>query len=206
MKKKLNEGIVMKTLDYCYDAALNGLPGLGTAEEIANNYKNMEGSLEKKAKKLVRWQVAKCFASGFMTGLGGIITLPIALPANIVSVLYVQIRMIAAIAALSGEDLRDDRVKTLVFLCLCGSAVGDVMKDVGIKIGTKLTTNAIKKISGETIKKINERVGFRLVTKFGQKGSVNLGKAIPIAGGIIGGTWDAVSTKIIGNVARKTFV
>jgi hypothetical protein len=133
-------------------------------------------------------------------------TLPVAIPANITSVLYVQLRMIAAIAVMGKHDLKKDEVRTLVYLCLCGSAATDVVKDVGIHIGTKLTVNAINKISGETITKINQKVGFRLVTKFGQTGAVNLGKAVPLIGGVIGGFIDGTSTKVIGKVAVKTFL
>ncbi|MGO2174028.1 MAG: EcsC family protein, partial [Staphylococcus equorum] len=71
--------------------------------------------------------------SGFLTGLGGMITLPVALPANITSVVYVQMRMIAAIAHIRGYDLKDDEVKTLVYLCLTGQTAGDILKDVGVK-------------------------------------------------------------------------
>jgi len=132
--------------------------------------------------------------------------LPVAIPANITSVLYVQIRMIAAIAVMGGHDVRNDQVKTLVFMCLCGSAITDIVKDVGIQIGSKLTVTAINKISGATITKINQAVGFRLLTKFGQAGAVNLGKAIPFVGGVIGGTIDSVATKAIGNVSINTFL
>lgn len=38
------------------------------------------------------------------------------------------------------------------------------------------------------------------------KGAVNLGKMVPLVGGIIGGAFDSVSTNIVGNVARKTFI
>ena len=51
---------------------------------------------------LIRWQNAKCATSGFIAGLGGSITLPVSIPANISSVLYIQIRMIAAIAYMGG--------------------------------------------------------------------------------------------------------
>ena len=49
---------------------------------------------------------------------------------------------------------------------------------------TAITKQAIKEISGETIKSINKAVGFRLVTKLGEKGVVNLGKAVPLVGGL----------------------
>lgn len=206
MADKLNQGMIMKALDYGYDKAVNGLPGLETAEELAQHYMHKDGSLQDNAKKLVRWQIAKAGTSGFITGLGGIITLPVAIPANITSVLYVQIRMIAAIAAMGKHDIRNDQVKTLVYMCLCGSAITDLIKDVGIQVGSKLTVTAINKISGATITKINQAVGFRLLTKFGQTGAVNLGKAIPFVGGVIGGTVDSVATKTIGKVSINTFL
>ena len=52
----------------------------------------------------------------------------------------------------------------------------------------------------------NKKVGFRLVTKFGQKGIINLGKLVPIVGGVIGGTVDTVGTLTVGKTAKKLFI
>jgi uncharacterized protein (DUF697 family) len=114
--------------------------------------------------------------------------------------------MIVSIAHLGGHDVRDDRVKTLVYATLCGSAATDILKDVGIKIGVKFTEKMVQTISREVIVKINQAVGFRLLTKFGTTGVINLGKAIPLIGGIIGGTVDGISTNTIGNIARNLFI
>ena len=198
--------MIIKALDYSYNKAIDGLPGLDTSEELAQNYLIGDGALEDKAKRLVKWQMAKAGTSGFITGIGGLITMPVAIPANITSVMYVQVRMIASIAVMGGYDIRSDQVKSLVYICLCGSAVTDIVKDVGINVGTKLSITAINKISGATLTKINQAVGFRLLTKFGQTGVINLGKSIPFVGVIIGGTVDCVSTKTIGNIAINTFL
>lgn len=203
---ELTESTIQQALDWAYEKAVDGVPGLGTARELAEEYASQSGTPIDQANSLIRWQIAKCATSGFITGLGGIITLPIAVPANIASVLYVQIRMIAAIAHLGGHDLRDDRVKTMVYMSLCGSASFDILKDVGIKIGTKLSQRMIQSISKEVIFAINKAVGFRLLTKFGTTGVINLGKAVPFVGGIIGGTLDGVSTNTIGNIARDLFI
>lgn len=203
---ELTESTIQQALDWAYEKAVDGVPGLGTARELAEEYASQPGTPIDQANSLIRWQIAKCATSGFITGLGGIITLPIAVPANIASVLYVQIRMIAAIAHLGGHDLRDDRVKTMVYMSLCGSASFDILKDVGIKIGTKLSQRMIQSISKEVIFAINKAVGFRLLTKFGTTGVINLGKAVPFVGGIIGGTLDGVSTNTIGNIARDLFI
>lgn len=203
---KLNQEVIVKALDWAYDKALNGLPGTDTAEELAEGYLRKAKSIEDAADSLIRWQTSKSATSGFLTGLGGVVVLPVAIPANIASVLYVQMRMIAAIAHMGGYDLRDDKVKTFVYMCLCGNGVKDIIKDFGIVLGQKLTKAAIEKISGSVITKINQKVGFRLLTKFGSKGVVNLGKMIPLAGGVIGGTADGVSTAAIGKVAKKLFI
>lgn len=206
MAKELTQGKIMDALDWAYDKAVNGVPGIDSAQEMAEDYLSSDGTLREKANSLIRWQISKAGTSGFLMGLGGIITMPVTIPANLASVMYVQIRMIAAIAYMGGHDLKNDKVKSLVYACLAGNAAKDILKDIGIVVGTKLSTQAIKSISGKTIVAINQKVGFRLLTKFGEKGVVNLGKAVPIVGGIIGGTVDSVVTNTIGNIARDTFI
>jgi uncharacterized protein (DUF697 family) len=197
----------MKALDWSYDKAINGgVPGMDTAIELADSYLLKSGTLDEKVKSLILWQNTKSATSGFLTGLGGIITLPVAVPANITSVILVQMRMVAAIAHMGGYDVKDDQVKSFVYACLAGNGAKDILKNAGVQIGKKLAVTGIRKIPFEVIKKINQAVGFRLLTKFGEKGVINLGKMVPLAGGIIGGTVDAVATNTIGNVAHKLFI
>lgn len=203
---ELNENKIMQALDWAYEKAVDGIPGLDSASELARSYMSKDNNSIEQVNSLIRWQNTKAGTSGFLTGLGGLITMPITIPANITSVMYVQIRMIAAIAYIGGHDLKNDQVKALVYACLAGNAAKDILKDIGIVVGTKITTSMIKNISGKTIIEINKKVGFRLLTKFGEKGVINLGKAIPIVGGIIGGTFDTISTNVIGNIARDTFI
>lgn len=205
-EKAISVGKIEQILDWAYEGALDGIPGMDSAYEMADDFLSKHDSTDKAIDSLIRWQNTKAATSGFLTGLGGIITLPVAIPANIASVMYVQIRMIAAIAHMKGHDLKDDQVKTFVFVCLTGQSASSILKKGGIQAGNAFAKQAIVKIPGEAIKAINKRVGFRLVTKFGQKGVVNLGKAIPIAGGLIGGTVDGVGTNIVGKTAKKVFV
>ena len=113
--------------------------------------------------------------------------------------------MIAAIAYMCHEDIHSDRVQTLAYLCLCGKAMGDVLKDAGIVCGEKFVAAQIKRLPGTVIKAINRAVGFRLITKFGSKGFINLGKLVPVIGGGIGGAFDFYTTKKIGGKAKETF-
>lgn len=197
---------VEKALVWSYDKAINGVPGLDSAIELAEDYLKEDGSLNSQVDSLIRWQNAKCATSGFVTNLGGLLTLPIAIPANMGSTLYVQLRMIAAIAYMGGYDLKDDKVKTMAFVCLCGNSAAKVTKNFGIRVGTALTEQFIKSISASTIKQINKAVGMKLVTKFGEKGIISLGKGVPIVGGVIGSAIDAFACNTIGNVAKNIFI
>ncbi|MBK5241686.1 EcsC family protein [Clostridium sp.] len=207
MGELIQNNKIMQALDWTYEKSLSGLPGTLSAEELAISYLNKNGcNTVKSCDSLISWQVGKCTTSGFITGLGGVITLPVAMPASIYSVIYVQIRMIAAVAFIGGYDIKDDSVKSLVYMCLAGNTAIEIAKDVGMKVGTKLTQSAIQRISLETIKRINKAVGFRLLTKFGQEGILNLGKAVPLIGGIIGGGVNLASTKTIGKISKKVFL
>lgn len=205
--KSITEEKAADILDAIYQKALDGIPKVSRSiEDLADDYTNKFDTPERAAKELVKYQVFKCGTSGFLTGLGGLITLPVAVPANIGSVLYVQMRMVAAIAKIGNYDVYSDQVQTLVYMCLTGSAITDVVKRAGIKVGEKALTAALKKLPGAALIKINQRIGFRLITKFGEKGVINLGKMIPLAGGVIGGAFDVASTSIIAKNAVRLFI
>lgn len=207
VKNPLAEVNPTEVLNQVYEAALGGVPMVSrSVDDLANDYLTKHKTAEGAAIALVNNQVLKCSTSGFLTGLGGAITMPAALTANIGSVLYMQMRMIAAVAQIGGYDPSSDQVQTLVYLCLTGTSINDVLKSAGIKIGTRSLKNLIGKIPGAVITKINQMVGMRLVTKFGTKGVVNLGKLVPVAGGVIGGGMDFAATKAIGNNAIKMFI
>ena len=207
----LTQTKIMEALDFAYEKALNGMPGVDSVAELAADYleefrSGKVATLEEAANSLIRWQNTKSATSGFVTGLGGLLVMPVTIPANLASVYFIQIRMIGAIAHMAGYDVRNDKVKALIYSCLVGNAAKEVLKDVGIQLGKKLAQTSINRISGEVIKKINQAVGFRLLTKAGTTGVVNLSKAVPILGGVIGATVDAVTTNTIGNMAVEVFV
>lgn len=205
-KKIVTQEDVLKLLDTLYEKSINGIPKVSKPiEEMAVDYTSKYKDVETAAKKMINYQIAKCTTSGFITGLGGLITLPVAIPANVGSVLYVQMRMIACTAYMAGLDISSDQVQTMIYACLAGVSINEVVRNVGIQFGEKVTVNLVKKIPGETLVKINQKVGFRFLTKFGEKGIINIGKAVPIIGGVISGGFDLAETRIIGNRTFKMF-
>ena len=178
MNNKITEDKMLQVLDTCYEKAIQGLPGFETAQELGDKYLEKYQDVEKAIDKFIAFQEAKCMTSGFITGLGGVLTLPVAIPANVASVLYVQIRMIAAIAHMRGYDVLDDQVKTFIYVALTGNSAGEILKQSGCQIGVKM----------------------------GKTGAINLIKLVPITGGIVGGGFDLISTATIAKTAKKIFV
>lgn len=203
----LTEQQMMEILNTLYIKSIDGIPKVSLPiDDLVKDYLDKNEDVEKAAKSLINNSIVKCGTSGFLTSFGGFATLIAALPANITSVIYVQLRMCCAIAKMARYDIYSDQVQTFIFVCLTGSAMTDILKQAGVKFGEKLGISMIKKIPGKTLTAINKKVGFRFVTKFGEKGIVNLGKVIPVVGGVVGGGFDIASTSVIGKNAYSIFM
>ena len=113
--------------------------------------------------------------------------------------------MIGTIAVMYGFDPLDDSVRTLVYLCLTGTSMSKICRDAGVQFGNKLTLSFVKKIPGSLLTKINQKVGFRFITRAGTTGIVNLTKLVPLVGGVVGGAFDFAGTRVIANKAIKVF-
>jgi len=203
-ENSLTHSKMMQTLDWAYEQTMTGLPGQKSIDQLVQDYLTRYDP-ETAINKLVRSQKTMATTSGILTGLGGILTMPVTIPANVVSVILVQMRMIAAIANIRGYDLKSDQVRTLVYATLAGTSVIDIVKKTGITIGDKLLVGVVQRIPGKSLQKINQAVGFRLVTKFGTKGVINMGKTIPLVGAVVGGSFDYATTSVIAKLAKKNF-
>jgi hypothetical protein len=67
---KLDATVVGKVLDLAYDRAVDGVPsvpGLESAEGLAQDYLNDPMPLEDQVDALIRYQVLKASTSGFVT-------------------------------------------------------------------------------------------------------------------------------------------
>ena len=129
----------------------------------------------------------------------------VTVPTGMVAAYAVGANTAAAIARLRGYDPNSDQVKTLVLCCLWGEGMEQALKAVGIRVGNKMAQNLLKLVPGKVLIEINKKVGFRLITKAGEKGVVNLIKLVSIAGGLVSGTFDAVFVRTCGKTAKRVF-
>lgn len=207
VKTTITEEQMQELLNTLYIKSVDGIPKVSLpVDDLVEDYLSKNDNVEKAVKSLINNSTIKCGASGFLTSFGGLATLVATLPANITSVMYVQLRMCCAIAKMGGYDIHSDQVQTLIYACLTGSAATEILKSSGVKFVNKFGVAMVDKIPGKALTAINRKVGFRFMTKFGETGIINLGKVVPVVGGFVGGGIDASSTRIIGNNAYKIFV
>ncbi len=198
---------MMDALNWAYDQAASAIPLLGSPQDLAKSHmSSCKGKREEAIDDLIKWQAGYAGAAGFVSNIGGLFMLPVSVPANLASVLFIQLRMIAAIAHLRGYKTSDEKVRTLAFLCLIGSAGTTLLQEAGVSIGAKVAAKVVNQVPGIVLKRINQAVGFRLVTKAGSTGIVNLVKVIPFIGGAISGGIDAGVTLGIGAAAKQMFL
>ena len=193
-------------LDRVLNVGVDGLgPFKGAAVVADEALASCRGDVERAVDQIIKTHVRLAGTNGFVTGLGGIAALPVTLPVGVGGYYLLGARLAAAVAHLRGEDLHSDHVRSAVLVTMLGSAGTEVLKEAGVQIGTKSLAAALKRVPGKVFIEINKRVGFRLVTKGGTKGVLNVGKLVPIAGAPIGAAIDATSMKAVGRYARKNF-
>jgi len=173
--------------------------------QVAEEHLATHGDVEKAIDRLITTHVRLATSTGFVTGLGGLLTMPVALPADLTVLWLTQARLGGAIAHLRGYDVRSEEVRSVVLLSLIGSSAAEALSQAGIQIGTKAAISAIKQVPGRVLIQINKAVGFRLITRAGTKGVVNLTKLAPVVGGVVGGGINFASTRAVGAWAKQNF-
>ncbi|MBQ5587680.1 MAG: EcsC family protein [Selenomonadales bacterium] len=208
MEFKMTEKDMMNLLEKLYAQSLDGIDKVSEpVEELARDHLAKYDSVDEAAQAFMQNQIKKCTVSGFVTGLGGLLTIPVTVPANIASVLYVQMRMIACLAYMGGYDVRSKEVKTLLYACLAGVSLNRIIKELGKKLGSQRVDKLLDKIPESSLPSISEKIYSQLAIKTGAKvGSGTLGKAIPFIGGIVNGALDYVETKALADRAHDMFI
>jgi uncharacterized protein (DUF697 family) len=172
--------------------------GKDLASQFANGYKTVDEAVDSLS-------MGANGLSGFVTGFGGFALLPVTVPASVASSLMIRVSMTAAIASLYGYDTDDLRVKVAIFGNVLGNKLVDACRSFGVQLTNTLTMNMISRIPGRIIYQINKQIGFRVLTKMGTKGMINIVKVVPVAGGVVGGSIDATACYGVGKAAKILF-
>lgn len=158
------------------------------------------------AKKIMSRKAFKSGLVGAVTGVGGLITLPVSVPADLVASWKIQATMAVAIACAYGHDVNTTDIKTDVYLIMAGNSAKEALKRFGIEVTKTVTKKAIQKhITREVMKKIWKVIGQKIITKAGQKSLTSFIKMVPLVGAPVGFSFDWISAKIVGKFAIKYY-
>lgn len=185
-----------------------GVDGFGpfkSAREIAEEHLAQHGDVEAAIDRVIATHTRLVGATGFATGLGGPITMPVTIPTDVGVFYALSARCVAAVAHLRGHDIGSDEVRSVVLLSLLGAGGAGLAAEFGATLGTKAAMSALKRLPGRTLAEINKKVGFRLFTKFGTKGVVNLGRWVPVVGGAVGAGVNVAAMRTAGRYAKSNF-
>lgn len=188
------------------DKGITGSGPFKSAHQIAEEaLKYSHGDTEKAIKRVIRNHSAIVTTTGFATGFGGLPLQIVAMPTDLTTSYIYAVRMVGAIAILRGYDADSEEVRVAISVSLIGAFGSESLAKMGIKIGNNVARVALKKLPARTLHAINKKVGFRLLTKFGETGVFNLGKGIPLVGAGVGASMNAVSIRAIAGYALHNF-
>lgn len=178
------------------------LPGAAAAadKELAKQ----DGDVDKAVTELIETHVRFAGAQGFVTNIGGLVTMTVTVPANITGLALLQCRMIAAIAHLRGYDLADPRVRNAVLVCLLGEeSVARLVKRKELPAPPMALATAPADdpqlgvtVSGAVAQELIARV-------VGKRLASTVGRRVPVVGGVVGAGADGYATWRVGRYADR---
>jgi hypothetical protein len=197
----LTSGIVRQAFDRAVDG-FGPLPGAADAAD--KRLAEHDGNVTATIRSLIDSHVRLAGVEGFLTNIGGLVTMTLTLPLNVSGLALLQCHLVAGIAHLRGYDLDDPRVRNAVLVCLLGEEpVRRLVSEQKLPAPPMaLATAPAHDPSLDRV--ISAEVAADLVAKVaGKKLAVTVGRRIPLVGGLVGMGADGYATWKIGRYADR---
>lgn len=199
-------GAAVSLVTRLLESGIDGRGPLGSAEEVAKDALAKAGSPDRAVERVVSNHVKLAAAQGFVTSLGGFVTLPVSMPANVAGFYMVATRLTAAVAHLRGYDISDPQIRSAVLLTLVGADSDDLLRKAGSVAPPSAMANlAAQGLPGPALMMVNKAVGFKILTQVGKTSMSRFGRAVPVFGGLLGAGLDGMLMKSVAKQARQEF-
>jgi hypothetical protein len=201
MAPNINSSFVHQTVQR---AVQGGGPLPPAAAAAEKQLAEQHGVVDEAIHELVENHAALAAAQGFVTNLGGMITMAATIPVNITGLALLQSRLVAGIAHLRGYDLDDNRVRNAVLLCMLGEdTVKSLVKAKKVP-GSPMVLATAPAYDPAMDKLIAAEVTSTLVQRvIGKKAGGAIVRRVPFAGGVYAAGTDAYATWQIGKYAER---
>ena len=190
------------------ERAIRGVGPLDGAAMLAEKeLDEHKGDLDKAIKDIIETHVRLAGAQGFLTNIGGLVTLAVLVPANIAGLALIQCRLVAAILHLRGYDLEDKRVRNAILASLLGEERMLSMIKKKKMPGTPMAIATAPVHDPQLDVVMANEVAAEMITRIaGKRIAFTVGRRVPIVGGIIGAGTDGFSTWQIGRYVDREFL
>lgn len=197
----ITAGVVQQALT----RAIRGVGPLdGAALAAEKELEQQKGDVDKAIREVIENHVRLAGAQGFVTNIGGLVTMPITVPTNITGLALIQCRMVAVIASLRGYDLVDPRTRNAILASLLGEdrMLSLIKKKKLPGTPMALATAPVHDPHLDTL--VANEVAAELVTMIaGKRIATTVGRRVPVVGGLVGMGADGFSTWKIGRYADR---
>jgi hypothetical protein len=185
--------------------AIHGAGPLPAAAAAADKQlAEQQGDVKRAVHEVIDTHVRYAGAQGLLTGLGGVVTAAVTIPANITGLALIQARMIAGIAHLRGYDLEDPRVRNAILACMLGGdAVDKLVEDR--KLPAPPMAIATAPVHDPQLDRVlSAEVTSELITRVaGKRLAITIARRTPVIGGAFGMGADGYATWRIGRYADR---
>ena len=187
--------------------AINGNNAFPGAKTSAARALQAKGEREAAIDSVVMQHIGLASAQGFLTSVGGLITLPVGLPANLAGLAVLSVRMIGSIAHLRGYDVDDRRVRSALTLAMLGDEEVRRLVADGKLPTSPLAIATAPMFDPDLERRISERVMGSLAGRMGGKHlAVVIVRRIPLVGGGVGAAVDGWLTFGLAAYAKREFI
>jgi EcsC protein family len=179
-------------------------PFKGAAAAADARLVQARGDVERAVGDLIDSHVRMAGVQGFLTNLGGVVTLPVMIPANVTGLALLQCHLVAGIAHLRGYDLDDPRVRNAVLACMLGEELVEGLVRRKRLPSTPMALATSPVYDPLLDKRVGTFVTAELVSKItGRRAALMVGRRVPLLGGGVGAVADGLSTYQVGSYAER---
>lgn len=200
----LSAAFVHQALDKAI-VGVGPLPGAAAAadKQLAEN----DGDRERGTHDVIENHVRYAGVQGFLTNIGGLVTMALTVPTNITGLALIQCRMAAGIVHLRGYDLDDPRTRAAVLTCLLGEdRIKKLVKDRSLP-GTPMEIASAQVFDSTLNATLANEVAAELISRAaGKRLATTVGRRVPVVGGVVGAGTDAYVTWKIGRYVDREFL
>ncbi|GAA1911159.1 EcsC family protein [Nocardioides hwasunensis] len=203
--QELAPGMTTSFVREALNRAIDGVGPLAPAATAADKQlKEQRGNVERAIHEVIENNVRIAGAQGFATNIGGLITMAVAIPANVTGLALIQCRMVAGIAHLRGHDLSDPRVRNAILALLLGEEqVNEMVKKRKLP-STPMALATAPAHDPALDGTISAVVATDLITRVaGKRLATTVGRRVPVIGGVVGMGADGYATWKVGRYADR---